>query len=125
MINPDDNNLDNQDDYLNDNDDTRPEAGNADAAELNERQFEESVAYGDRDNVPDSNTDTARFNSGEQNEAVEGREDDAAENIQHISQRPLTTQGDDAELEENLGGTTNLTLDQLKQERDPEGRAGE
>jgi hypothetical protein len=29
---------------------------------------------------------------------------------------PLTTQGDAAEQEENLGGSTNLSLDQLKEE---------
>jgi hypothetical protein len=32
------------------------------------------------------------------------------------NQLPLTTQGDAAEKEENLGGTTNLSLDQLKEE---------
>lgn len=33
--------------------------------------------------------------------------------------RPLTTQGDSAEQEENMGGTTNLSLDQLKEEGGP------
>jgi hypothetical protein len=34
-------------------------------------------------------------------------------------QQPLSTQGDAAEKEEQLGGTTNLGLDQLKKEGDP------
>jgi hypothetical protein len=33
----------------------------------------------------------------------------------------LTTEGDATEQEENLGGTTNLSLDQLKKEGDPQG----
>jgi len=32
------------------------------------------------------------------------------------NQAPLTTQGNAAEQEENLGGTTNLSIDQLKEE---------
>lgn len=32
--------------------------------------------------------------------------------------KPLTTQGTQEEIEENLGGTTNLSLDQLKKEGD-------
>jgi len=32
------------------------------------------------------------------------------------SSQPLTTQGDATEQEENMGGTTNLSLDQLKKE---------
>ncbi len=34
-------------------------------------------------------------------------------------QQPLTTQGDSGEKEEQLSGTTNLSEDQLKKERDP------
>ncbi|WP_407431386.1 hypothetical protein [Arcticibacter sp.] len=34
------------------------------------------------------------------------------------NQKPLTTQGTQEEIEENLGGTTNLSLDQLKKEGD-------
>ncbi|MGN6639201.1 MAG: hypothetical protein ACTHJ8_09840 [Mucilaginibacter sp.] len=34
-------------------------------------------------------------------------------------QQPLSTQGDSEEKEEQLGGTTNLSLDQLKKEGDP------
>lgn len=36
-------------------------------------------------------------------------------------ERPLTTEGSREEIEENLSGSTNLTLDQLKKERDPGG----
>jgi len=32
--------------------------------------------------------------------------------------KPLTTQGTQEEIQENLGGTTNLSLDQLKKEGD-------
>lgn len=35
------------------------------------------------------------------------------------NQQPLSTQGDSEEKEEQLGGTTNLSLDQLKKEGDP------
>lgn len=128
MMKPDqENEFDNQDDYSN-NEDTAHQFGEADSANFNERQFEETVAYGqsDSETLPDSNTDTARFNSDEQNDAVNEREDDVYENAENndtnVNQQPLTTQGDSAELEENLGGTTNLTLDQLKKEHDPEGR---
>ena len=34
------------------------------------------------------------------------------------NKKPLTTQGTQEEIEENLGGTTNLSLDQLKKEGD-------
>ena len=38
---------------------------------------------------------------------------------------PVTTQGDDDELEENMSGTTNLTIEQLKKEGDPGGYSAE
>jgi hypothetical protein len=41
------------------------------------------------------------------------------------SRQPLTTQGDKDELEENFSGSTNLSLDQLKKERDPGGYSPE
>lgn len=34
------------------------------------------------------------------------------------TEKPLTTQGTQEEIEENLGGTTNLSLDQTKKEGD-------
>jgi hypothetical protein len=131
MIPDDNNNLNNQDDYSK-SDDTAHIAGEADSAEFNERQFEQTVSAGqtDRETVPDANMDTARFNSSEQNQAVNEREDDVYENAENpdagatagpVNQQPLTTQGDAAQIEENMGGTTNLTLDQLKKEHDPEG----
>lgn len=46
---------------------------------------------------------------------------DNGKSILHPGEQPLTTQGSEEEIEENLGGTTNLSLDQLKAERDPEG----
>ncbi|PRY50293.1 hypothetical protein B0I27_10914 [Arcticibacter pallidicorallinus] len=45
----------------------------------------------------------------EQNEQGQDRSADS---------KPLTTQGTPEEIEENLGGTTNLSLDQLKKEGD-------
>ncbi len=44
-----------------------------------------------------------------------------AENLQPKTQEPLTIQNDDDEIEECLSGTTNLSLEQLKKEGDPEG----
>lgn len=110
MWEPNDNASDNQDGYLNDNDDLRPEAGSADAAELNELQYEESLIS----RHADESDDAANEQKGEGYEHAEG-----------TAQRPLTTQGDSAEMEENMGGTTNLSLDQLKREHDPEGNPNE
>ncbi|WP_342646004.1 hypothetical protein [Mucilaginibacter sp. CSA2-8R] len=96
-------NLNNQEDYLDTDNDKRQDAGNADAA---------------------------KFNTDEQEDAVNDREDTQHTNDQHLNNNtgntepPLTTQGDSAEMEENMGGSTNLSLDQLKKEGDPEGMDG-
>jgi len=98
------NNLTNEEDYQNTDNDKRQDAGNADAA---------------------------KFNTDEQENAVNEREDNHYTNDQHLhnstgtTEAPLTTQGDNKEMEENMGGTTNLSLDQLKEEGDPEGMDGE
>jgi len=82
----------------------------------------------DNDKVQDSsNADAAKFNADEQERVVNERaaaeyQTDAgikADNS-HTTGSTLTTQGNAAEVEGDLGGTTNLSLDQLKQERDPE-----
>ncbi len=97
------NNLDSREDYKDTDNDKRQDAGNA---------------------------DTAKFNADAQEEAVNDREDNQYTNDQHLqghtggTEAPLTTQGDSAEKEENMGGSTNLSLDQLKKEGDPEGMDG-
>ena len=96
-----DNGLNNQEDYLNTDSDKTQDVGNADAAQ---------------------------FNSQDQEKAVNEREETETNDLERLNntndtetQQPLTTQGNFDEMEENMGGTTNLTLDQLKQEGDPEG----
>ena len=101
------NGLNNQEDYLDTDNDKAQDAGNSDAA---------------------------KFNTDEQEKFVNERMDAEADNAEssdtgnmhnNLSQPTLTTQGDTTEVEENMGGTTNLTLDQLKKEGDPEGIDGE
>jgi hypothetical protein len=108
MMDINDNGLNNQEDFLNTDNDKMQDAANADAAKFNtdeqqkfveERQGNESA---DEENLTAGSTET----TGE-------------------SEQPLTTQGDISEIEENMGGTTNLSLDQLKKEGDPEGMDGE
>ncbi|WP_345953616.1 hypothetical protein [Mucilaginibacter sp. PAMB04168] len=108
MTEYDDAGLTNQDDYLNTDNDKIQDMANSDAAKFNTDEQEEAVnereetEYGDAENI------------------------DAGSAVQHNeTQPPLTTQGDIGEVEENMGGTTNLSLDQLKQEGDPEGLDGE
>ncbi len=97
-------NLDSREDYLNTDNDKRQDAGNADAA---------------------------KFNTDEQESAVNEREQNQNTNDEYLhtdagnTEAPLTIQGDSAEKEENMGGSTNLSLDQLKKEGDPEGMDGE
>jgi hypothetical protein len=77
------------------------------------------------------NSDAAKFNADEQADAVNDKEfieytedknlDTGASGKPDPSTDPLTLQGDYNEKEENMGGTTNLTLDQLKKEHNPEG----
>jgi hypothetical protein len=102
------NGLNDQEDYLDTDNDKMQDAGNADAAKFNTDEQERFA---------NEREDTSYAND----ENLEG----GATEEQHINQPPLTTQGDIKEIEENMGGTTNLTLDQLKQEHDPEGRDGE
>jgi len=101
------NGLNDQEDYLDTDNDKMQDAGNADAAKFNTDEQERFV----------NERETTEFNDTGDNET--------GENKQHINQAPLTTQGDIDEIEENMGGTTNLTLDQLKQEHDPEGNNGQ
>ncbi len=76
------------------------------------------------------NADAAKFNTDEAERAVNEREDTEYQNAEkintgsaehHSHEQPLTTQGDYNDVEEQMGGTTNLSLDQLKKEHDPEG----
>lgn len=97
-------NLDDREDYLDTDNDKRQDVGNADAA---------------------------KFNTNEQEDAVNEREENqsATDNSLHgntgSTEATLSTQGDNVEKEENMGGSTNLSLDQLKKESDPEGMDGE
>jgi hypothetical protein len=83
----------------------------------------------DNDKMQDAgNADAAKFNTDEQEKFVNERESSEVENADAQAATPtgetgpsLTTQGDIEEIEENMGGTTNLSLDQLKKEHDPEG----
>lgn len=87
----------------------------------------------DNDKMQDAgNADAAKFNTDEQERFVNERESSETENADDRvatptgeTGPPLTTQGDIEEVEENMGGTTNLSLDQLKKEHDPEGMNGE
>ncbi|QJD96588.1 hypothetical protein HH214_12210 [Mucilaginibacter robiniae] len=103
-----DNDLSNQSDYLNTDHDKIQDAANSDAAKFNTDEQEEAAnnivgtAFNDVGNI---NPDTAA-----------NRNENSA---------PLTTQGSIEEVEEDFSGTTNLSLDQLKKERDPEGMDGE
>jgi hypothetical protein len=99
------NSLNNQEDYLDTDNDKMQDAGNADAAKFNTDEQERFV--NDRENSETENADAGVASpTGE-------------------TGPPLSTQGDIAEVEENMGGTTNLSLDQLKKEHDPEGTNGE
>ncbi|MBC7743779.1 MAG: hypothetical protein H7096_01605 [Flavobacterium sp.] len=94
----------------NDNDDRLQDTSNSDAAADNARETER-IQEVSRANPP----------------ALESDADDEPEsNVNnHINEDPLTTQGSEDEIEENLSGTTNLTLEQLKHERDPGGYTNE
>ena len=80
----------------------------------------------DNDKVQDSsNADAAKFNADEQERVVNERaaaeyQTDAGIKADNSHTTGSTTQGNAAEVEGDFGGTTNLSLDQLKQERDPE-----
>ena len=118
-----DNNFNDQDDFLNTDDNERfQDMNNEDAAKLNADEFERTAVARDRDKTRNTGSDTeqARFNKQQQDEAINSNKQNAAAN-RTTAERPLTTQGTEKEIEENMGGTTNLTLDQLKKEGDPEG----
>ncbi|NEU09445.1 hypothetical protein GZH53_14060 [Flavihumibacter sp. R14] len=87
------------------NDDRLRDASSSDAAADNARE-NERTAEASRVAVP----------SYQRDEQSIDRENEADTNPQ-----PPTTQGSEEEIEENLSGTTNLTLDQLKKVRDPGG----
>ena len=99
--------LNDQEDYLNTDNDKAQDAGNSDAAKFNTDEQEQFV--NERMEAEDDTTQSTNTNT----------------TTDTISEPPLTTQDDYTELEENMGGTTNLTLDQLKKEGDPEGMDGE
>ena len=94
----------------NGNDDRLQDTSNSDAAADNARETER-IQEAARAAVPSYELDDENQSSG-QNQT--GSESDANE-------QPPSTQGSDEELEEDMSGTTNLTLEQLKKERDPGG----
>ena len=90
------------------------DASTSDAAAGNARESER-IQEASRAAVPAYQIDTEKLERDD-----EGRRDrEKAEKEAH--DRPLTTEGSQEEIEENLSGSTNLTLDQLKKERDPGG----
>lgn len=64
-------------------------------------------------NMEPEDQDNVQAGQNQTDPSSEQNEQSATEN-----HRPLTTQGTQEEIEENLGGTTNLSLDQLKKEGD-------
>lgn len=90
------------------------DASTSDAAAENARESER-IQEAARAAVPAYEIDVEKFERDD-----EGRRNrEKAEKEAH--DRPLTTEGSQEEIEENLSGSTNLTLDQLKKERDPGG----
>jgi hypothetical protein len=71
-------------------------------------KLKEAVAPGGRDAYPERQAG-AEPSTGDENADMQN------------THATLATEGDLAEREENLGGTTNLSLDQLKSEGDPRG----
>ena len=86
------------------------DASKSDAAAENARESERIQEAG-RAAIPAFQLDDEKLNQDDK-----GRKEREAE-----ANRPLTTQGTEPEIEENLSGSTNLTLEQLKKERDPGG----
>ena len=105
MTTENNNGLNDQEDYLDTDNDKMQDAGNADAAKFNTDEQEKFV--NDREN--------SEVNDPSEETATPTRE----------TGPPLTTHGNIEEIEENMGGTTNLSLDQLKKAHDPEGNDGE
>lgn len=94
------------------NDNRAQDASNSDAAANNARESER-IQDAARASVPSYQIDEDREEGHEQSTDNQASSDQNDE--------PATTQGTEEEIEENLSGTTNLTLDQLKKERDPGG----
>ena len=94
------------------NDDRLQDASNSDAAAENARETER-IKEASRAAVPSYQLD----------EDPQEGQNKGAENHTKLNEddEPATTQGTEEEIEENLSGTTNLSLDQLKKERDPGG----
>lgn len=74
-------------------------------------KLKEAVSPGGRDAYPERQAGTEP-STGDENA-----------NMQHEDHSTLSTQGDSEEKEENLGGSTNFSLDQLKSEGDTRGDA--
>lgn len=67
--------------------------------------------------IEPQNQNTGQNENNEDSLASEAAQQSDREKQQENT-KPLTTQGTPEEIEENLGGTTNLSLDQLKKEGD-------
>ena len=90
------------------------DASTSDAAAENARESER-IQEAARAAVPAYELDVDKLERDD-----EGRHN-RAKAAKETHDRPLTTEGSKEEIEENLSGSTNLTLDQLKKERDPGG----
>lgn len=86
------------------------DASKSDAAAENERESER-IQEAARAAIPAFQLDDEKLEKD-----AEGHAEREAE-----ANRPLTTQGSGEEIGENFSGSTNLTLEQLKKERDPGG----
>lgn len=90
--------------------DQMQDASKSDAASENAREAER-IQEASRAAVPAYQVDDEKLEKD-----YEGRKEREAE-----ANQPLTTQGSKEEIEENFSGSTNLTLEQLKKEKDPGG----
>jgi hypothetical protein len=93
-------------------------------ATLENNNQQEDISSTDNDRTQDAgNADAAKFNADEQerfvNERMDSESADAGESDEHAT--VAADQGSKTELEERLAGGTNLSLDQLKKERNPQG----
>lgn len=112
---PENNNVFNGDDNPlksgeNGNDDRLQDASNSDAAAENARESER---------IQDaSSAATPSFE-------LNANKDETGTGRDINNDGPPTTQGSEEDIEENLSGTTNLTIEQLKKEGDPGGHSFE
>jgi hypothetical protein len=74
------------------------------------------------------NSDAAKFTEDAEEQAMLENRPPLSDDIPQYADAsaangklPLTTQGTAEEMEGNMGGTTNLSLDQLKKQHHPEG----